>query len=155
MNRDERNHVLDSEAATPNQRGAIMRECDRLGLVDRAERLAILAGLLGVDALDSSGNLTQGDAGRLVRILRNTRERAELPEITAAAGGDDDGQDHDDAEDGEFISVAEAIRRIVLMFAIAVYGRDFLGESAHIGLNIQRLSATGVFPAQGRANSAN
>ncbi len=48
MTRDEWNQVLATKQATPRQRGAVMREFGRLGVVDRAERLAISAELLGL-----------------------------------------------------------------------------------------------------------
>ena len=161
MTRDEYLAMLDTEPATPTQRGAVMRECDRLGLADRAERLAILAALLDLDALGSTANLTMGQAGKLVNLLQSTQNRGDLPEITTATGADDGGQlgDHtDDAgpDDGQGddgsggMSIAEAIHRIILMFALAVYGKDLHAESAHIGLNIQRLRATECPPAQGR-----
>jgi hypothetical protein len=61
--------VLASEPATCGQVGAIHGECQRLGLTDRAERLAVTATLLGLDGLDSTRDLVMGDAGRLVRML--------------------------------------------------------------------------------------
>lgn len=154
MTRDEYLAMLESDPVTPGQRGAIMRECDRLGLTDRAERLAILAELLDLDALGSTGELTMGQAGKLVNVLQNTRDRADLPEIAEA--GDVGGQDHGDAGggdgDGEFISVAEAIGQIMLMIAVAVHGRDAAGESGNVARHIARLYATDGFHAQGRPN---
>lgn len=81
MSRAEYLAVLDSEPATPNQRGAIMREFSRLGLgtQDRAARLAACAALLGLDELDTTGGLTMGQAGRLVGKLRRLTGRSELP----------------------------------------------------------------------------
>jgi hypothetical protein len=84
MTRVEYLEMLATEPATPMQVGAIMGEFDRLGVADRAERLALSAELLGLDELDSTTDLVMGEAGRLVGILRSTRDRAELGD----AGGD-------------------------------------------------------------------
>lgn len=127
MTREEWLAVLDSEPATPNQRGAIMRECNRLELVDRDERLAVLAAMLGLDGLASTGDLTMGQAGQLVNALQRTRDRAELPE--ADDGGDEhqaDSPGHVGCRDGEPgaapVSIAEALRRIALILCSASYG---------------------------------
>jgi hypothetical protein len=85
MNRDEWNQVLDTAPATPNQRGAIMREFARLGITDRAERLAITAGLLGIVDLASTHDLTMGQAGRLVGMLPGIDDRNELTDAVAAS----------------------------------------------------------------------
>jgi hypothetical protein len=79
MPRDEWNRVLDTTRATRSQRGAVMRECDRLGLADRAERLAVCAELLGINELRSTEDLTMGQAGQLVRVLAACSERSQLP----------------------------------------------------------------------------
>lgn len=100
MNRDEWNHVLDTESLTSNQRGAIMREFDRLGIRDRAERLRICASLLGLAELGSTSDLVMGQAGQLVDVLQRTADRAALRQAAAApsSGGtqsaEHDGQDH-------------------------------------------------------------
>jgi len=94
MNKDEWHAVLATEPATSNQRGAIMREFGRLGFGegDRTERLAACAALLGLDELDTTGDLTMGQAGQLVGTLMRFADRGEL---TAAAyppgGGSADG----------------------------------------------------------------
>lgn len=88
MNREEWNHVLESEPATPNQVGAIHGEFRRLGIGDRDKRLAITAELLGLGELDSTTDLVMGEAGRLIGILRQTRDRSELP-----LAADDEDQD--------------------------------------------------------------
>lgn len=90
MTREEWLAVLDSEPVTPNQRGAIMRECSRLGITGRAERLAILAAMLGFDALESTADLTQGQGGYLVRALSEAGERADLPTVPSISGQDDE-----------------------------------------------------------------
>jgi hypothetical protein len=79
VSRDEWNHVLDTAPATPSQRGAVMRECDRLGLTDRGARLAVCADLLDVDEVRSTGDLTMGQAGQLLRYLSACPDRSELP----------------------------------------------------------------------------
>lgn len=81
MIRDEWNAVLAAEPATPNQRGAVMREFGRLGFgdADRAERLAVCAGMLGLAELGSTRDLTKGQAGYLVRLLGRCGSRADLP----------------------------------------------------------------------------
>lgn len=93
MNRDEYLVVLATEPATATQVGAIIGEFGRLGVDDRAERLAITAALLGLENVSSTTDLVMGDAGRLVAMLRRTHDRAELPEVTAAA------VDHDQADE--------------------------------------------------------
>lgn len=152
MTRDEWIAYIQSKPLTGYQRGAIMRQCDRLGLADRTERLAVLAALVGLDALGSTADLTQGQGGYLVSLLQRTRDRNELPAVsvvaTAADGGDqlehvndDDGLDLGDMEndDAEPVSVLDAIERFLLMFAIAVYGRD---RGSHEGIATAVLSDT-------------
>lgn len=138
MNRAEWCAYIESKPLTSYQRGRIMRECDRLGLAGRTERLAILAALVGLDALESTAELTQGQGGYLAGLLRRARDRSELPEVAMAAAAvddadqleradDDDGLVLDDegaADDSKHISIADAIERFLLMVAIAVYGLD-------------------------------
>jgi hypothetical protein len=143
VTRDEYLAVLDSEPATLAQRGAVMGECDRLGLADRGERLAILAVLLGLDALGSTRDLTMGQAGKIVRALRLARDRAELPSIIERAGGGQGGGAN--ADPGEFISLADAIDRILLLLLLAVHGKDLQAKSGHMPPNIRRLCASRVF----------
>lgn len=80
MNRDEWNAILASESATPRQRGALMREFARLGYrdCDRAERLAAAANLLGIAHLDSIHELVMGQAGYLLHVLPEFRDRGAL-----------------------------------------------------------------------------
>lgn len=80
VNRQQYLEILATERATANQLGAIHEQCARLGFGDddRAERLAVCAELLGLDALASTGDLTQGQAGRLYRALLAFGTRAEL-----------------------------------------------------------------------------
>lgn len=143
MTRDEWFVVLDSEPVTPNQRGAIMRECDRLGIVGRAERLAALAALAGLDALGSTADLTMGQAGQIVNALQRTRDRAELPDAARV----DDERQGDDEPAGEQISIAEALRRIALMLYVALNESNGETKSADTGLSIERLRARWAFPA--------
>jgi len=93
MTRDEYLSVLECEPATPRQRGAVMGECVRLGLIRRAERLAVLACLLDVDALDSTAELSMGQAGQLINRLRAANGPADLTgSRDDSAGQADDGQ---------------------------------------------------------------
>jgi hypothetical protein len=87
MTRDEWNAVLATEPATPAQRGAIMGEFGRLGFGahDRDQRLATAAAILGLDTLGSVRDLVMGDAGRLLHILRRTRDRSELSALASSA----------------------------------------------------------------------
>lgn len=117
MTRDEYLAVLATEPATANQRGRIMAECDRLGLTDRAERLAVLAELLDIDELDTTAELVMGQAGYLVHLLQRTSGRAELPGIAAAAADvDDQGGEQPAAESltiaGLLMQIAVALWRI-------------------------------------------
>jgi hypothetical protein len=80
VTRDEYLAVLAAEPATANQAGAVMGECERLGLTDRDERLAVCAAMLGLDELGSVRDLTMGQAGQLVRALRSARSRGDLPD---------------------------------------------------------------------------
>lgn len=89
MTRDEYLTVLATEPATAAQIGAIIGEFGRLGIADRAERLAITAALLGLENVGSTTNLVMGDAGRLYRMLLDIRDRAALPNVTAAPVDDD------------------------------------------------------------------
>jgi hypothetical protein len=150
MTRDDWYAYAESVPLTPNQRGAIMHECDRLGVADRTERLAMLAGLLGLDMLSSTADLTLSQAGQLVRILSDTRDRAELPEVATAAETGDDGQ-----EGEQCLSVADAISRILLMVAMAAYGDSQQGESGNIAPNIRRFRARDLFSEQENANDEN
>jgi hypothetical protein len=101
-----------------------MRECDRLGLDDRAERLAVCAALLGVDELGSTGDLVMGQAGQLVNTLRIIRDRAELPDVTAAAVDDDEGQDDEDDRGGESMTLIGAVSSVILVIALNMYGEN-------------------------------
>jgi len=94
MNLGEWRQVLATEPATPHQIGAIHRESARLGLDGRAGRLRGCAAILGLGDLESTRNLTMGEAGKLVRTLCEVRDLSELPATTAAA---DSGHQADDA----------------------------------------------------------
>ena len=97
MRLDEWHHVLATEPATPNQRGVVMREFERLGFgeADRAERLAICAALAGLENLGSTADLRMGEAGQVYRVLLGVADRDEL---RAAAGVVDEDQAHEDDE---------------------------------------------------------
>lgn len=143
MTRDEWCAYAESTPATPAQVGAIVGEFERLGVVDRAERLAISAELLGLENLGSTKHLVMGDAGRLYRMLLDVRDRGELPGVTAAAVDGD--QADDDRAGNERITWAEAITRIIIMAYMAFHRKGTAGELADIGLNIEQLRAGGVF----------
>lgn len=87
MNRAERLGALATEPATPNQVGAIRGQFRRLGLdrdADRPARLAASAAIAGLDELRSTKNLTEGEAGRLLRTLYGLHDRAGLDATVAA-----------------------------------------------------------------------
>jgi hypothetical protein len=134
MTRDEYLAVLATEPATTAQVGAIIGEFERLGVVDRAERLAISAELLGLEELGSTTDLVMGDAGRLYRLLLDVRDRAELPGVNVAAvDGQADEHDAEDlADDGQAdddrITWREAIARIVTMIYAAKWGKETSGD---------------------------
>jgi hypothetical protein len=72
-------HMLATQPATRNQVGVIAGELERrLGVRERSERLEVSAALLGLGALGSTRDLTMGEAGALVKILRGTADRADL-----------------------------------------------------------------------------
>jgi hypothetical protein len=139
VNREEYLAMLAAEPATPHQRGAILREFERLGFddADRAERLAVCAALLELDELGSTADLLMGQAGQLVNMLQRTRHRAELPDATAVAdepAGEDDraGDGRADAGDGQGdehasedqppaarLTVAEVIARMIARWLAA------------------------------------
>ena len=79
---------LETEPATRKQVGVVRRELQRLGFAggDRAERLAACAALVGRDELDSTRDLTKGQAGQLYRWLLDVRDRGDLDAAVAAAG---------------------------------------------------------------------
>ena len=126
MTRDDWYAYAESTPLTPDQRGAILGHCDRLGLTYRPERLAVLAELLELDELESTADLTLGQAGRLVNLLQRTRDRAELPDPAAAADDDDDGQDDEpDAGAGAVakpVTLADALGKLALALWL-IFGR--------------------------------
>jgi hypothetical protein len=85
VNRSEYLAVLATEPATPDQRGAVMREFGRLGFTaaDRAERLASAAAILDLPELGSIKDLVMGQAGQLLRVLQGCAIRADLPGPTS------------------------------------------------------------------------
>lgn len=78
---------LEIEPLTDLQFGAIQREFTRLGYAraERDERLAMSAGLLGLDRLGSTRDLLKGQAGVLLRTLLGTGSRAELDVLLVPA----------------------------------------------------------------------
>jgi hypothetical protein len=62
--------------ASPNQRGRIQRELDRLGLADRGERLQLVGQLAGRH-LDSARDLQAGEAGMVGRVLAGSGSAAD------------------------------------------------------------------------------
>jgi hypothetical protein len=117
MTRDEWNARLAVEPVTPNQRGAIMHECERLGLVsDRAERLALLGTLAGAAALGSTADLTMGQAGQVIGTLRDARDRDDLAALVAER------QAVEHTRAAGQLTVAEALRQIALTIYAALLG---------------------------------
>jgi predicted MarR family transcription regulator len=77
---------LDTEAATRRQVGAVAGAFQRLGVRDRAQRLRLSAELLDLDDdLGSTYDLTKGQAGKLLAIVRGAPDLASLRETAAAA----------------------------------------------------------------------
>ncbi len=111
MRLDEWRAVLATEPATPNQRGVIMAEFERLGygLADRAERLAVCAVLLGLDELGSTAHLSMGQAGQLYSQLRGIADRRDLL-ARAGLSGEDQGQGPP-----AVATLAEAIRDLLVL----------------------------------------
>ena len=77
--------MLETTWATQPQVGAILGEFRRMRIRQRDERLLICATLLDLDGLGSTWDLTMGQAGKLVQILRATHDRAELDQRVEAA----------------------------------------------------------------------
>lgn len=79
MNRAEYLRMLATEPAAPNQVGAVRVEFRRLGLDgDRHARLAAAAALLGLDGLNSTNDLSMGQAGHLIKTLRGLAGAGDL-----------------------------------------------------------------------------
>jgi hypothetical protein len=87
MTNEEWLEVLATTPATRTQVGAIHGEFRRLGFIaaERDERLAACAALLGLDGLWSTRDLVMGDAGLLLRLLRELPGRAALDTAVAVA----------------------------------------------------------------------
>jgi hypothetical protein len=123
VTRDEYLEILATQPATGAQVGAIISEFDRLGVVDRAERLAITAELLELEHVGSTTDLVMGDAGRLVRMLQRTRDHAELVGISAPADDEDQADEAaetaDDDPVDEPLTWPEAIIRIIAVIYTA------------------------------------
>lgn len=149
MTREEWNAYAESVPLTPDQRGAILGHCDRLGLTDRGERLTVLAAVLDLDELESTAGLTLGQAGRLVNLLQHTSGRADLPDVTAAAVGD--GQDDEHAGDGqdgtERITWPEAITRISVMVYVAYREKENAGKHESFAHNLSAWAREGGLSA--------
>jgi hypothetical protein len=149
MTRDEYLEMLATEPATPTQVGAILGEFRRLGVDNRAERLAVSAELLGLDGLGSTTDLVMGQAGQLVAMLRRVRDRAELPDVATAA--DDDQDDEHGSEDSGQVPVmtlAEALKRFALMLWL-VFGDDSsTAKLADIGISVDQLAERDLSSSQ-------
>lgn len=76
---------LDTDPATRLQVGAVIGAFTQLGLRDREERLGLSADLLGLDCLGSTRELTKGQAGKLLSIVRAAPDLASLRRTAAAA----------------------------------------------------------------------
>lgn len=161
MNRDEWNQVLDTEPLTPNQRGAIMGEFTRLGIRDRAERLAACAALLGIDALATTADLTQGQAGQLVNVLERTTDRDALlqpaPAPTAAGGqaAEHHGQDQDSEHNGRGLATGQLTwPQALTRFAAVIYAalQGDAGSSAPGGRSLRNKLSGQVAPEPSSRN---
>lgn len=149
MNLDDWRAALDERPVTAHQRGAIMRECGRLGLRDRGERLAVLAALIGLEELNSTADLTQGQGGKVVGILQRIRDRSELPGRDAADEVDKDQADErgglGDAPAAGVggMTLAEALCRVAVLILLYSDGQKETGAT-----NIRRSTLNA--PARGR-----
>jgi hypothetical protein len=154
VTRDELNEMLATRPATPNQRGAVLREFGRLGFHDehdRAERLAICAALLGLEELGSTRDLVMGQAGQLVNILQRVRDRGELAavELSPRASAADEHQD--DEAVGERITVVAAVKGIIFLVAMRLnMGRRLQDSEDRPGDPAGRDAADNITP--GRAH---
>src|SRR6266516_3778955 len=77
-------HRLAVEPLTEAQLGAIHGEFRRLGFhvrYDRPERLRLTAELAGTPVVDTTNDLTMGEAGRVIRALRGGRTIAEVYDL--------------------------------------------------------------------------
>jgi hypothetical protein len=161
---DEWHAVLATAPATPNQRGAIMREFERLGFgeADRAERLAICAALAGLENLGSTADLRMGEAGQVYRVLLAVGDRGELL-AAAGTGGEDQAAEVDDDDEDQAAEVddddedqaaevddeqtagptlAEAIRQLILAFVIGHHLPEHQADGP--GLSLTLLTNTGI-----------
>ena len=81
MTRDEWLDVLATEDATPDQVGRIRAEFNRLGFhgsATRDERLRLTEILADSDPIETTKDLTMGEAGRAIRALIRCRTTQEL-----------------------------------------------------------------------------
>src|ERR1035441_8771002 len=81
MNLTEWHEVLATEPATREQIGAIHGEFRRLGYRDpwhRADRLPVTARLAECEPIGSSKDLSQGEAGRALRMLQQCENSGSL-----------------------------------------------------------------------------
>jgi hypothetical protein len=117
MNQDEWHAMLATEPASSTQVGAVRGEFARLGFrqADRAERLAVSAALVGRDRLESTADLVMGEAGQLIKALRQFRDRDEL--ATAAASSAE--RQSAGLDRPEAVSLASAIARAAMLAAAA------------------------------------
>jgi hypothetical protein len=74
--------------------------------------------MLGLDSLGSTGDLTMGEAGRLVRMLLETGDRSKLPAPGHPAAEAADGL----GRQGERLTLAAVIKALVVM-SIRGWGR--------------------------------
>jgi hypothetical protein len=80
--------LLKTQPATRMQVGAVQGEFRRLGLhrqCDRGLRLAIATALLEIPAIRSLNDLRMGEAGQLLRMLRELGDQAELRAAATSA----------------------------------------------------------------------
>jgi len=122
VNREEWHAVLATESATPTQVGALHGEFRRLGYnedEDRAERLAVCATLSGLGELETTSDLTMGEAGRLINLLRQTRDAGELAALLPARG-EHQGDEVPAVEGG--MTLAQALARVIAI-ALAIWNK--------------------------------
>jgi len=91
---------------------------------DRAERLAISAALLDLDGLDSTKDLTMGQAGQLYRTLVDIRDRGELHAAAHLADEDQADEDQADEDQADRLTLAQMIMRAVVLMNLPARIRE-------------------------------
>lgn len=133
--------MLATEPATTAQVAAVVAEFGRLGVRDRAGRLAISADLLGLDHLESTRHLVMGDAGRLIAILRNVEDRSGLPAVIVPARAAADGRDRNRGASRP-VALADVLGQLGMVLTVVFASPDArVRKPPKLGAKISRLRA--------------